>query len=419
MSGDGRHTLIVGGGVVGLACAYYLSESGMRVTVIDKGRVGGACSERNCGLVCPSHVLPLAEPGAIRSGLKAILKPGSAFRIRPRLNPSLWRWLWKFARRCNQADMIQSGHAIQPLLASSMRLYEELVQREALDCEWQKQGLLFVYQHKKQLDAYEPLNEMLTSEFGEPARRFDGQTLYDFEPALKQDLAGAWYFEHDAHLRPERLLSSWRDILQQRNVRFVENCQLRQLEQLEGTATVARTSGESIDADMFVVATGAWTPQLADILQCRVPIEPGKGYSLMVPRPTHCPKVPMIFPEHRVAVTPLETGIRLGSIMEFAGYDDRIRSARLRILTEGAAHYLRDPIPQATSEPWYGWRPMTHDSTPVIGPCPGFSNVFLATGHNMLGLSMAPATGRLISELITRSDPHIAPEPYSVNRFLH
>ena len=414
---DGRRVAIIGGGIIGIASAHFLSHAGFRVTVVDKGRVGGACSHGNCGLVCPSHVLPMAEPGAIKSTLKSMLSPGSAFRIRPRFDRSMWRWLWNFSRRCNDADMLASAKAIQPLLISSLKLYGQLVQDERLECEWKKQGLLFVYQHPSVLNAYASVNQLMTDRFNEPARRMDGKELCEFEPALKSGLAGAWYFEHDAHLRPDRLIASWRQRLEQRGVCFVEGQTLSSFVATGGAVSAARLEDETLESDLFLVATGAWTPQLARILRYRIPIEPGKGYSVTMPRPDPCPTVPMIFPEHRVAVTPLETELRLGSIMEFVGYDSSVRPERLRLLTDGASRFLRCPLPSEFSETWYGWRPMTYDSTPVIGPCPGFSNVYLATGHNMLGLSMAPATGRLITEIISGATPHIPAACYSASRF--
>ncbi|MCG8587063.1 MAG: FAD-dependent oxidoreductase, partial [Pirellulales bacterium] len=178
-------------------------------------------------------------------------------------------------------------------------------------------------------------------------------------------------------------------------------------------------SGSEIEADASVVATGAWTPRLASILGCRIPIEPGKGYLVVVTRPARCPRVPAIFPEHRVAVTPFADGMRIGSIMELAGYDDRISDRRLKLLTEGASHYLADPVAVegGLESKWFGWRPMTYDSAPVIGRCPGFEKVFLATGHNMLGLSMATGTGRLIQEFVLNLEPHLAAAPYSPKRF--
>ena len=417
MNHEAGNVVIIGGGVIGVACAHELHHAGYRVTVVDKGHIGSGCSHGNCGLVCPSHVLPLAEPGAIRAALKAMLTPGNAFRIRPRIDWHLWSWLWRFARRCNRPAMLESAHAIHPLLTSSLALYGELVAQHKLECEWKKQGLLFVYRDQRLLDEYQAVNELLASEFDEPAQRMDGQELRAFEPALKDGLAGAWLFEHDAHLRPDRLLSSWRRLLESSGVRFVENRELTGIERSGDKATAALSSGDRLEADWFVMATGSWTPRLSHMLGLRIPIEPGKGYSLTFPRPASCPRIPIIFPEHRVVVTPLESSMRLGSIMEFAGYDSRIRPRNLRLLTTGAGHYLREPLPMDATEEWFGWRPMTYDSTPVIGPCPGFSNLILATGHNMLGVSMAPATARLVCELVTHRTPHLPLEPYLPQRF--
>lgn len=417
MSDNRPHTLVVGGGIIGIACAHYLTQAGRRVTVIDQGEIGAACSHGNCGLVCPSHVLPLAEPGAWREAVKGLLSPGRAFRIRPRVDPALWKWLWRFWRRCNREDMLRSGRAIQPLLTSSLQLYQELVQQDVVQCEWQKRGLLFAYGNRKPFEAYARVNELLTKEFNEPARRLSSDELLEFDPSLRPGLAGGWYFEHDAHLRPDRLIDSWKSRLEQHGVRFFTQRGLCGFDASGQLARSARVTDGSIDADHFVVATGAWTPQLSQVLGVRIPIEPGKGYSITIPRPARCPHFPMIFPEHRVALTPMESGLRLGSIMEFVGYDDRILNRRLRLLTDAASAYLREPIAPSQANSWYGWRPMTYDSTPVIDCCPGFSNVYLATGHNMLGLSMAPATGRLIAELITGETPHLDRSMYTATRF--
>lgn len=417
---DGQNVLVIGGGVIGVACAHYLQEHGFRVTVIDRGKIGAECSRGNCGLVCPSHVLPLAEPGAIGSAAASILKPGGPFLIKPRIDLSMWKWMANFAKRCNEDDMLESARAIQPLLTSSLQLYEELVLQHDLRCEFEKQGLLFVYRNRGPLDSYDATNQLLTSKFDEPARKMSGTELSDFEPSLKPGLSGAWYFEHDAHLRPDRLMHAWREQLTERGVKFVEERSLEAFDVDSGTVKFATASSESFQADRFVVATGARTPQLAPVLGHRMPIQPGKGYSITVPRPAVCPTYPMIFPERRVAVTPMESGMRLGSIMEFTGYDETIKPERLRLLTAAAAEYLVDvQLDESWPEKWFGWRPMTYDSTPIVGKCPGFSNVYLATGHNMLGLSMAPATGRLIAELLAGKEPHIPIAPYAASRFFN
>jgi len=412
-----QNIVIIGGGVIGLACAHFLQRAGCRVTVIDRGPIGGACSHGNCGLVCPSHVLPLAEPGAVKLALKSLFNPDAPFRIKPRIDFALWSWLLHFARRCNERDMLAAGRAIQPLLESSLALYEELMTREALDCEWERNGLFFVYREKAAFEAYAATDRLMAEQFHLPAKRYEGNAVRELEPALKPGLAGGWYFEHDAQLRPDKLMSSWRTRLESRGVTFIENCEFRDFQRSNGTTTGVRTQQGEFPADAVVIATGAFTSALADEIGGRVPIQPGKGYSMTMARPAICPKLPLIFPETRVAVTPMQSGYRLGSIMEFAGYDASISSRRLALLTNGATPYLQEPMGEPVVERWTGFRPMTWDSIPIIGRAPIGPNVFVAAGHNMLGVSMAPATGRLVAELVTGQTPHIDPAPYALSRF--
>lgn len=417
MSEPGRHVVIVGGGVIGTASAHYLSRAGFRVTVLDKAGMGQACSHGNCGLVCPSHVLPLAEPGAVRSALKAMFSPDAPFSIKPRADLRLWSWLWHFAWRCNRPDMLEAARGIQALLESSLAEFERLVDGERIDCEWQRRGLLFVYRSPQALDAYAETDQLLSETFHAPAQRLTASELRELEPALKPEIAGAWYYDHDAHLRPDKLLRSWRNYLESAGVEFRENVTVTGFERHDGQTVGVRTSQGVVAADHFLVAAGALTPLLERELGCRIPIQPGKGYSLTMPRPARCPRIPLIFPEHRVAVTPMETGYRLGSIMEFAGYDASISPERLALLRNGAAHYLQEPWCEPVEEQWYGWRPMTWDSLPIIDRSPIHRNVWIAAGHNMLGLSMAPGTGKLVAELMSGAAPHVDPQPYRVTRF--
>jgi D-amino-acid dehydrogenase len=417
MSPVARQVIVVGGGVIGAACAYYLSRSGWNVTIVERTEFGKGCSHANCGLVCPSHVLPLAEPGAAWKAFKALWGKNSPFYIKPRFDPTLWGWLLRFARRCNRSDMLEAGGAIQKILESSMSLYRELIAGEALDCEWETRGLLFVFRTPAAFEEYGRTNRLMEESFGLPAKRFDGNEVNELEPALKPGLAGGWYYEHDAHLRPDKLLASLRRVLELRGVAIREQCEVQGFVRDGGRANGILTNGGAMTGSAFVVAAGALTPLLGNHLGCKIPIQPGKGYSITMPRPAQCPAIPLIFPEHRVAVTPMQSGYRLGSTMEFAGYDTTIHRPRLDLLKEGAGHYLREPYCEPMQEEWYGWRPMTYDGKPIIGRSPAMENVLVAAGHNMLGLSMAPATGKLIAELLNGERPHIDPAPYAVNRF--
>lgn len=412
-----KHILIVGGGVIGAACAHYLLKAGCQVTIVEQGEFGGGCSHGNCGFVCPSHVLPLAAPGAIGRTIKALLARNSALSIKPRLDAALWSWLLRFAMRSNQRDMLSAARAIQALLNSSRRLYDELFAAEPLAAEWETRGLLFVFLTSGAMQHYAEADRLLRERFGVVSKRYDGDEVARLEPALKPGLAGGWHYVNDAHLRADRLMSSWRQLLAERGAVIHEHCQFRGFVRRGDQAAAADCSIGEIESDQFVVAAGAWTPRLKLDLGCRIPIQPGKGYSITMPRPARAPTTPLIFEEHHVAVTPMQSGYRLGSIMEFAGYDDSLRREMLELLTRGASHYLLEPMAEPVVEKWFGWRPMTYDSTPIIGRSPALANVTLAAGHNMLGISMAPATGKLVAELLTGATPHIDPAPYSPARF--
>jgi D-amino-acid dehydrogenase len=408
---------VVGGGVIGACAAYYLARDGFRVTVLDRGRFGAACSHANCGFICPSHVLPLATPGAIWSTLKTLFQRSSPLKVRPGVAIRNMGWFLRFAGRCNERDMLAAGRAIQALLNSARTLFDDLLRDERLECEWETRGLLFVFRTAEPFEHYARVDDLLRREFALGARRFGSAELAELEPALKPGMAGGYLYETDAHLRPDRLMGELKRILLERGVEVREQFDVTGFIREHGIAKAVRTKGGDIEAEHFVVAAGAWTPLLNRELGCRVPILPGKGYSITMPRPALCPTHPMIFEEHRVAVTPFASGYRLGSTMEFAGFDESLNRSRLAILTEAATVYLQDPLAEPVEEEWWGWRPMTFDGLPVIDRSPATRNVLIAAGHNMLGLSMATATGKLVAEMIGGAKPHIDPAPYSLTRF--
>jgi D-amino-acid dehydrogenase len=349
--------------------------------------------------------------------LRTFFKRNSPLKLRLQFDPALWTWLFRFARHCNAHDMHVSAGAIAALLNSSRDLFDELFARETFDCEWETRGLLFVFQSQSHWEHYAEIDQLLRSSYNMPAVRYDAAGLLELEPSLKPGCAGGWLYPRDAHLRPDKLMSGWRKLLTSRGVTLREGCRFLKFGRQGRQVTSVETTGGSHPADAVIMATGAWTPQLAHQLQIRVPIVPGKGYSLTMNRPARCPVHPMIFEEHRVAITPFQSGYRIGSTMEFAGYDTRLNPDRLALLRWGAEHYLHEPFGSEEQEAWWGWRPMIYDGKPVIDFAPAYDNVLIAAGHGMLGLSMSTGTGKLVSELITKTQPHVNPKPYSVARF--
>ena len=428
----------MGGGVIGAACAHYLVRAGRRVTILEAGRFGAACSHGNCGLLTPSHVLPPAEPGVLGEAVRNLFRPDAPLRLSPAAAPRLSRWLLDFARRCNEPAALAAGRGTRPLLASSRALYDGLAGRE-LACEFAPRGLLFAFRSAAAFEAFGHTDDLLTRHFDAAARRLDAAELADFEPALRPGLAGGWYYESDAHLRPDALMRSWRAGLERDGVTIREGVTVTGFASDAGRVVAVRTDAGDVPASAAVVAAGALAPRFRRALGCRVPVAPGKGYSLTLGVADHgipaaaVPRVPLLLPEVRVAVTPHPGGsagesgptgpaVRLGSVMEFAGYNATVPRKRLALLTVGASRFLdlpaEPPADDAPADRWAGWRPMTPDGLPLIGPAPrGSAGLFAAAGHNMLGLSMAPATGKLIAELVTGGTPHLDPAPYAPGRF--
>lgn len=414
---SGDHVAVIGGGVIGALSAWNLVEAGCRVTIVDRQTFGAACSHGNCGYVSPSHVFPLCQPGAITNALKTMFRSNSPIRVKPRFSMDFATWFWKFAWQCNRKSMLETGRARHELLQSSKREYQKLIDAESIACEWQEVGLLFVFDHDREFQAYGKVDSLLRREFGVTAKPYAGDELVALEPAIKPGFGGGWHYEGDCHLRPDLLMSQIKNLLLRRGVKIQESFPVDHFAREANQARSIMAGTESIEADHFVVATGAMTPFLNEHLGMKVPIEPGKGYSLTMPKPSVMPKIPIIFEDSHVAITPMQSKYRIGSTMEFVGYDTSINPARVELLRTAAAKYLHEPYCEPVEETWYGWRPMTWDGKPVIDRSPAMQNVWIAAGHNMLGLSMAAGTGRLLKELMFGEPTHIESTPFSAQRF--
>lgn len=408
--------LIVGGGVIGLACAHYLAQAGREVCVIERDAIGSGASHGNCGLVVASYLLPLCVPGVVRKELLGLLRPDSPLYIRPALDPGLWGWLLRFASRCRPEFVRQAVVARERLLASSDRLFQELFRDHAIEAEYERRGHLIVYRSEKGMQGYAAKNEELKP-FGHAAEPLMGRALRELEPALRPDVYGAWYHATDSHLRPDRLLQSWKAYLTGRGVRIEENCRLERLRRDGDRVAAAVTSRGEFAAAEVVLAAGAWSAPIAAEIGLRLPLQPGKGYSVTMARPAVCPRIPCSFAERRVVATPWPSGYRLGGTMEFSGFSTALDPRRLAALTAAVGEYLTDPVGHPVVERWAGLRPMTYDDLPVIGRAPRWRNLTLATGHGMLGITTAPATGRLVAEIVCGREPHIDARPFRPERF--
>ena len=417
MTSQRDDVLILGAGVIGLSCALELLKAGRGVRVIDAGRIGGGASNGNCGTITPSHATPLAAPGMIGKALKWMLQPDAPLYVKPRFDPALANWLLRFAGRCNAHDHRASAGPKGALLKASRVLLEETLRSEGMECEFERSGLIYVYRDAVSLAAAQELIAQL-DELDIRAEALDAARLAHEEPALREGMAGGVLFPDDAVLRPDRLVSELARRVRERGGSIVEHCAAHGFSRAaDGRIEAVQTQQGERRADRIVLACGAWSPKMARELGGRLPIQPGKGYSITYSRPALTPRRPLVLRERSVCVTTWGSGYRLGSTMEFSGYDTTLNRVRLDALARGAGEYLREPVGAEVREEWYGWRPMTWDDLPVLGYAAAAPNLMFAVGHGMMGVSMSAITGRLVAELIEGRAPSLDPAPYTPRRF--
>ena len=409
--------VVVGGGVSGLASALALLEAGRGVRVIDAGRVGAGASHGNCGTITPSHAPPLAAPGTVLRALKWMLTPDAPLYVPPRLDPLLWKWVLRFALRCDARDWERSARAKAAMLNDARARLPGLIERHALACEFVESGEDYVFRDPRAF-AHGQHELGLLRELGIDVALIEGVAYEAQEPAVKPGVAGAIRFSGDAALRPDRYVAELARAVRGLGGIIDEQRPLHSVVTGTGGVRLQTTQG-ALQARDVVVATGAWSPQLAHAIgvpALRRAMQPGKGYSITYSRPVLVPRRPLVLRERSVCVTAWGSGYRLGSTMEFSGFDDTLNARRLGALERGASEYLHHPIGPEVHERWFGWRPMCVDDVPIIGRVPGRDGLWLATGHGMMGVGMSAATGQLVADLVTGRPPAIDPAPYRVER---
>ena len=403
--------VVIGGGVIGLFAAYYCAQRGWDVTVVERnGEARDGCSYQNTGMVVPSHFVPLAAPGMVGLALKWMLNPASPFYVKPRPSLELISWGLKFWRASSEEQVRRAAPVLRDLALASRKLYEEG------GFELEPRGLLALCKTEHALDEEAHAAE-LARELGLSAEVLDAKQTAAREPGVRMDVAGSVYYPQDSNLAPDKLMAT----LQKRaGARFVWNTEVVGF---AGTGShidsVQTADGQALHADKFLLCAGSWSPQLAARLGLDLPMQPGKGYSVTLPKPKQSPKQCAILSEARVAVSPLNGSLRFGGTMELAGLNEDINPIRVKGIVDAARRYY----PEFTEEdfaglkPWRGLRPCSPDGLPYIGQT-RVSNLVVATGHAMLGITLGPITGKLCSEIIAGEKPSADLKLLSPERFL-
>jgi D-amino-acid dehydrogenase len=414
-----KNVVIVGGGIMGLSSAYYLQRAGHRVTVLDKGDFSDNCSYGNAGYVCPSHFIPLATPGIVWKGLKWMFNSRSPFYVRPSLNAALMDWGFKFIKSANHRQVEAAAIPLRDIAVISQREYEAWAALPGFDFSYEHKGLLEVFQTPAGAEhAKHTVGKAL--ELRLDTQLLSAEQLQELDPLVKYNALGAILFKCDAHLYPNKLMKGLITLLKSAGVQLISGEEVNRFEKTNNRITKVITGKQSHNADEVVIATGAWSRDVASLLDTKIPMMPGRGYSVTLENSPYKVNYPAILLEGRVAITPMDGNkIRFGGTMEVVPTTAAPRYHRV----EGILNAVKRFIPQfdvpmpSTDRIWYGYRPCSADGLPYIGRISSVNNVVVATGHAMLGLSLGAGTGKLVSELVNEETPSMNLAPFAVERF--
>ena len=412
-----KRVVIIGGGVIGLCSAYYALQRGFAVTVIEREPAGADnCSMGNAGMIVPSHFTPMAAPGMITKGLRWMLNPESPFYVRPRLSADLLRWGWLFYRHSTARHVAACRELLRDLNLESRRLFEELAATE--DFGLKQRGLLMLCKTPKGLDE-EAQVALDAQQIGLQAEILYPGAVAQLDPDVTLDITGAVYFPQDCHLSPANFMASMRRRLIAAGAQIESAVTIDTLVTRGGQVTAVSAKKRRFEGDHFVIAGGAWSVDLLKSVDVNLSLQAGKGYSLTLPKPPELPRLCSIFAEAKVAITPMGNSLRFGGTLEVGGLDLTINPARVRGIVNSVQAYF--PKFSARDfdgvKPWAGLRPVSPDGVPYLGQVPGLSNLLLATGHAMMGLSLGPVSGRLIADLLAGDSPFRPIESMSPGRF--
>jgi len=409
-------TVIVGAGVIGLACAWELCRRGEDVLVLDRGEPGWACSAGNAGWITPSISTPLPAPGLVWTSMRWMLKRDSPLYIKPRLDPRFAGWLTGFWRNCQPETFNRGLASLSALNQQTMPLFDRW-KADGIEFEMHHAGLLFLGLSREAVEHTAVEVEQL-ERFG--YRRpsiMSGNEVRELEPGLTDAVAGGFLVEEERHVRPETLSAGLVARLQSEGIEIRSRVNVTGVEQRLGTVSAIQTSVGTVAADRVLLAAGAWTGRVAQRFGFRLPIEAGKGYSVTIEHPRRVVQRPLDLIEARVAVTPFDAGLRLAGTMELSGLNLRVEPRRVEAIRRAGDRYLGDWRGGGAERVWVGMRPLTPDGLPVIGRAPGSDNLFVAGGHQMLGITLAPSTGDALARLILDGEGAELLQPFDPARF--
>lgn len=409
---------IIGGGAIGLCSAYYLVKNGYQVSIFEAKKIGQGCSYGNAGIIVPSHFETLSSPGILQKGLKWMLNPNSPFFLKPRFDFELLEWLVKFGSFCTSSHVEKNRNFIKELNLYSKDLYEQMQQE--INFDYDRSGLLILCRSEKYLKEEEATVQEAKKLYLD-ADMLSLSEIKELEPNISFDALGGSYYRCDAKVQPYDFMMSLKNFLVDNGVTIYENVAIEdmQIENSQIKCIVDQNSDKYI-FNQYIVSAGILTSKIMKKLKIKILMEGGKGFSFKVKKREALEfKTPIILAEEKVSVTPYGEYVRFGGTMMISGYDASLSQRRIQNIKKGAMKYIQNISLKSEDlyDVWAGLRPCGPDGLPYIGRLKAIKNTVVATGHAMMGISLAPATGKIVNDIISKEDTFINIERLDPQRF--
>ncbi len=412
------HIGIIGGGIIGLSSAYYLNKAGHKVTIIEQGDLKDGCSFGNAGMIVPSHFIPLATPGMISKGIRWMFNSTSPFYVRPRLSGDLIKWGYQFYKHSTKEYVERSIPALKEISLFSKAMYQQLAKELPFDFGYNERGLMMLFQNAE-TEKEERETAHLANKIGIEAHLLSSVEVQKLEPDVKVNVRGGVYFPGDAHITPQVFVNQLIGYLKEQGVVFHTHITVGDFIIESMLIKVIKTTKGDFSFDDVVIAAGSWSGLLNAKLNLSLLMQAGKGYSFTLQNVEKNIRIPSIFVEARVAITPMGNTLRFGGTMEITGVNHTINMNRVKGIVDSIPKYYPDmkvAMPEKENV-WHGLRPCSPDGLPYIGRSKKIKNLILATGHSMMGVSLGPGTGKLISEIINQENTSIEVASFDPERF--
>jgi D-amino-acid dehydrogenase len=392
-----RSAIVVGAGIVGLSTAWFLQEHGVSVTVVDRTGVAAGASWGNAGWIAPALSVPLNDPRTLRYALRSLPNHAAPVRIPLSTDPTLWKFLLRFAANCRESSWTHAVRANLTLNHDCIAAYDELVSN-GVDAPITDAPIIALFRSSADAEhLLEQLQRLRAAGQPSSSTELTAAELREQVPLASSGVAVGVRINGQRFVNPGRFVQALASSVVERGA-ALDTMDVADVRTSRQGVVVQPRSGPGLTADVAVIATGAWLPKLVS-RWVRVPVQAGRGYSFTVPveRPVFGP---IYLPDVRVACTPLEGKLRVTSIMELRRPEAPVSVGVVDAIVDAAGGFFDGVRWAERDEIWVGPRPLSPDGRPLVGPVLD-NRIFVAGGHGMWGMKQGPATGRLLAEQIT------------------